>query len=108
MQYLLFLLIANFQLLIFAFQLADVLQQRLVGLFASQELLHHLLNIRITSTGAHQLESLFSMSMLLHLAFHTLLEVARPNLLDVEFLLHLFFLLVLALVLGLLSNQVLI
>jgi hypothetical protein len=108
MQHLFLLLIANFKCFILTFKFANVLQQWLISLLSSQELLNHFLNIWVASTSTHQLESLFSMCMFFHLAFHPLFEVARPDLLNVKLLFHLLLLLVLTLVLSFLSNQVLI
>ncbi len=107
-QDLLLLLVSRFEQLVLALELADVLKQRLVSLLSRQELLDHFLHVRVASTGPHKLEGLLSVRVLLHLALHALLKVARPDLLDVELLLHLLLLLVLALVLGLLPNQVLV
>lgn len=86
----------------------DLGEETLVGLLPAQELADHLLDVRVASAGPHPHESLLDVSVSIHLAFHLALEVLRPDLLTEELLLLFLFVLVTRIILGFLTDGVLV
>ncbi len=96
-----------FQYFVLLFIVTDGLKKLGVGLFACQKLHNHFFDIWIASAGAHLLECLFSLSVMLHFSVHALLEIVRPGHLNVKSVAHLQLILIFTFILSSFSDLVL-